>query len=325
MNYKIFNIIVICIIVFQSANGQRTEGKNDLCKKRNGKKFIGQSLKIWDNGGIYPTINTGDHLDWPSVELKQKAGENHWGNYSPEAGDTGKVIHIFERDKGRVASAELIYLLEVKGNFVPIGCGYLTTLDRMDSDQEDAYWSRKRFIKDSIYAEGCKFKTSYYNNSYFGAGRFPIDRMAESYACDLLNNGIDTIILIKYFMNNHGLGQSKFEGVIWQTNGEGFLKVFKPHNKKVLKQNEKEAIEQETKPFNFDNLFKFYLKNDIKNDKTNPNPSYWLSHDNTYYIQFQYGKQFYSESLTATEVKDDSTHNKSIMWNMIINEIEKSP
>ena len=74
---------------------------------------IGDTVKIWDAGGIYTKINESNNLQWPNKEVKKKAGLKGWKDYYPNQGDIGRIVHVFEYDNGRVNSAKYIYLLKI--------------------------------------------------------------------------------------------------------------------------------------------------------------------------------------------------------------------
>lgn len=310
-------LAILLLLLSQNLFSQRIWGKEDFCFKRNSENLIGQQVKIWSNGGIYTTINTSKSLKWPSEEIKEKSGENSWGDFYPQTGDTGTVVHVFEYDKGRVASAKIIYLIKIGINYVPIGCGYLTTIDKLDKHEEAEYWRIQDSVKNAEYAQGCKFKTSYVNGSYFNAGAHEIDKLAESFACELSQNGVDTILLIKSFYNNHGLGNSKFEGISWTEKGESYLKVFRNM--------ENEISENESIKIDLTEIQSYFEQNKIESDTTYPQPTMWISHDLTFYIQFKQGSKYYTESLTNSELTGDTKHIKSVWVSMILKEINKSP
>jgi hypothetical protein len=75
-----------------------------------GPALIPYEVKIRNTKFLYSTINQGTSLDWPSEEMKAKAGQNAWGDWKPKAGmkasvkhgwGTGKkwLLHFEEADK----------------------------------------------------------------------------------------------------------------------------------------------------------------------------------------------------------------------------------
>jgi len=316
MNIKSLILIILFLLIFLSSFSQRNLlGNEGICEKNNGQNFVGKTVKIWSNGGIYEKINTTNALIWPSDEIKIKSGINYWNEFYPQTGDTGTVIHAFKFNRKRVPSAKNIYLLNIRGYYVPIGCGYLTTVEGMDKNEEIENWRLQEFLKNQKYANGCSFKTSYYNNGYFKAGAFDIDSIAETYACELISKGTDTILVIKYFFDNHGITNSLFESILWIEDEKGYSKVFE--------NTENIIIEHEIDTINFKKIENYFFDNEIYSIDTKPQTKTLVIHDFTYFIQFKFDKIFYTEFITETELKEDPSHKKSIWWSMIIESIKK--
>ncbi|HWZ04444.1 MAG TPA: hypothetical protein VNX40_12595 [Mucilaginibacter sp.] len=215
-------IFLVFIISFSHGNGQGiTNSKFQLpeyCRADSAKSktLIGRRVKIWHDGGIYATLNTDSNFVWPSAEAKRRGGENGWGNFKPKTGDTGVVVHIFIYEGDR---QKYVYLLKIKENYVPIGCFYVTDLDKPDA----AHYSTWDSLKNIDYAKGCKFKRSNINNNWSGAGNTAIDSISETFACDLTSTGIDTVMLCKGYS---GVSSTSTAFVLWEGKGKGYVKAF---------------------------------------------------------------------------------------------------
>lgn len=295
--------------------GQRIWGKGDFCSKQNGRERVGQKVKIWNNGGIYTSINLSDNLEWPNTDIKNKSGQNYWGKYYPQSGDTGTIIHVFKYDDGRVASAKRIYLLDINGNYVPIGCGYITTVDRMDENEESEHWRINDSIRFLKYAAGCEFKTNGINDCWNRAGICAIDTMPEIFICNLKSSGIDTLILCKYIYDN-GSSPSEKAFVLWVDNGKGFIKAF--HNNKKHKPTESKIIPFEVQPL----VQKFY-EYKLDTVKTYPKAKYWLSHSMGYSIQLYTPTTFFCDRVVDYLLNTDKQHPKSLWWTLITDRLKE--
>jgi len=321
MKTKTLIILILFISIFQSTYGQRIwgdDGELNFCKKENAKSLIGQKIKIWHNGGIYTEINKSKYLNWPSKEIKKKSGEKAWGDFYPESGDTGTIVHIFDYDKKRVASAKLIYLIEIRGNYVPIGCGYLTAVDNMDENEESQHWRVRDSIYQIEYASGCEFKTRGINNCWNRAGITAIDTLPEIFSCNLKNKGVDTIILSKNIFDNGSLPSEK-AFVLWIENGKGYIKGF--YN------NEKHSpTESEIMDFDVQSIIDKFYELNIDQVKTLPKSDYQLSHSMGYCMQVMTPSLFYCERISNYLIDSDLTHPKSIWWKLVEEKTkEKSP
>lgn len=102
------------------------------CSCSNPKSTIGQVVKINTTGGVYKSINQSVALDWPSDTLRNKSGENSWGDFYPQSGDTGKIVYVFGPLQDFTPPSKYIYVLNIKQYFVPIRCADILKLDNME-------------------------------------------------------------------------------------------------------------------------------------------------------------------------------------------------
>jgi hypothetical protein len=309
---KIILLTVLSVFVLQNVYSQvlysylKSE-KPDYCLKDslNSKSIIGKQVKIWDAGGIYPTINQTNTLKFPTREMKQKSGKSGWGNYYPKEGDIGTVVHIF-RSKDKLRN---IYLIKVGDNYVPIACHYLTNIDLLDISEE---W-KQHTIQDSIgnvqYANGCKFKIKNANENWSRAGLMNIDKVSETFACNLISKGIDTVLLCKHIFDNGSLPIEK-AFILWTDKGKGYLKSFFNNPQHSPTENEIVLFESES-------LINYFFENRIDTVKTKPKSDIMISHSMGYSVQLYTPNYFYRERLTDFLIGQDKEHIKSVWWNLI--------
>jgi hypothetical protein len=309
MMTKTYVFLLFQIVLVQTIYGQRIWGKGDFCSKQNGQERIGQKVKIWSIGGIYTSINSSNNLKWPTYEMKNKSGENSWGHHYPKTGDTGTIIHVFEYDDGRVASAKLIYLLDIKGSYVPIGCGYITTVDHMDENEESEHWRIQDSIRSVKYAAGCEFKTKGLNDCWNRTGVFPIDTMPEIFICNLKSSGIDTLILCKYIYDNGSLPIEK-AFVLWIDNGKGYMKAY--YNNKNHQPTEKKVQKFEVGP-----LVQKFFEYKLDTVTTYPKAEYCIDHYMGYSIQLYTPTTFFCDRVVDYLINTDKKHPKSLWWTLV--------
>lgn len=309
-------LLISTIHLFVAMNllsGQRILEGQSPCTKGNPYFEIGDSVKIWDAGGVYPDINKSKSLIWPSKKVKRKSGENSWKDYTPKSGEVGQIIHVFDYDESRTNSSKYIYLLQIGKQHVPIGCGYITDIDKMTSDEEWEYHFIQDSIRNSIYANGCLFKLSYGLGNRYQGGSFKIDSLAESYACDLLEQGIDTILMMKSFNNNHGLGKSNMQMIAWRDNASDYIKFFSCLTNGEINNHPYKEIATEK--------INYFFNTKIATNNSSPESIIRVSHPNVYNVYFVYGDKIYTEYLTYREIKNDTEHVKTRWWTKLLNEI----
>lgn len=292
----------------QVLNNYKRIIKPDYCFKNteSAKGLTGKQVKIWHEGGIYPTLNEVKNTKWPSEDMKKRGGENGWGSFKPKPGDTGTIVHIFP-NKG--SANNNIYLLKIKDYYVPMGCYYLTDIDKPDSHKE----SEQEWINDSIlnvaYAAGCKFKIRNLNNKWSRAGSMKIDKLSEEFACGLTAKGIDTVMLCKYIFDNGSLPIEK-AFVLWLDNGQGFVKSF-------FNNSRHQPTENNVISFNSGELINHFFKDRLDTVTTEPQAEISISHSLGYSIQLYTPGYFYRERLTDFLIRQNNTHPKAIWWHLL--------
>lgn len=270
------------------------------------KSLIGRRAKIWHEGGIYSTMNIGKRFKGLPSEWKLKGGENGWGNYEPKAGDTGTIVHIFNNEGN---NNRYIYLLRIRDNYVPLGCYYLTDIDKPDDYEQTTLYYLKDSIENIKYASGCKFKLRNINDCWSRAGLTEIDKISEIFACDLTSKGVDTVMLCKYISDNSLLPIEK-AFVLWLKNGQGFVKAF--FNNPKHQPTENNIIAFDSRP-----LIDYFFLNRLDTVTTEPNTEVWISHSIGYNIQLQVPSLFFRQRLADFIIRQDERHPKAIWWNII--------
>lgn len=261
----------------------------DLCKMN--KNLIGQKLKIYHNGGVYTTANGIDSkfIEWKNEEIKTKAGKSHWKNFEPETGDIGEVIQI-----GKTKYDELIYILKIDSFYVPIKCNYLTQKNNLSSEE----LIEQRWKDIEKYGEGnCNFKKNGFNEVFNRAGIVEIDKLAENYACNLRETGIDTVMLIKLISDN-GSSPNEIEYIFWYENGQGFKTAFK-NNK------EHQPTQTEIEKYDWEDILIYYNHN-VKGTEL-IFPQYFISHWTNLIVQLYQGEEFYSYGMQLAIKKEDES------------------
>jgi hypothetical protein len=291
--------------------------KTNFCDSIKSKKLIGTYAKIWDNGGIYLDANRSNYLHFPTNEMKDKGGKNGWGEFYPQTGEVGEIVYVSNWDNQMSASGKIIYILKINDFYVPIGCGYLTDTNKIDNKQEWEKYYREEVIREKEYAAGCEFKTNGINNCWNRAGICKIDIISETFACNLKDKGIDTIMLCKYIYDD-GSSPSEKAFVLWQKDGKGHLKTF-------FNNSQHTPTENKEKEFDWGNIYKNYYANKIDTITSDPQPSHRITHSMGYSVQF-YSPQtkYFCERLQDNYWKTDKTHHpKAKFWKLIYNKFDR--
>jgi hypothetical protein len=283
----------------------KTERPN-YCAKDMAKNLIGRQAKIWHGGGVYSTLNLGSFFKGLPAEWKAKGGKNGWGAFKPKAGDTGTIVHVFTENR---SGSKSIYLLKTNNYYVPVGCYYLTDIEKSDSQKE----ANQHYLRDSIenvkYASGCKFKLRNVNGSWSRAGLMNIDKVSETFVCDLASKGIDTVMFCKYIFDNGSLPKER-AFALWLDKGQGFVKAFFNNSKH-------QPTENGIVSFDVKSLVDYFFLNRLDTVTTEPKSEVSISHSLGYSIELKVPSLFFRERLTDFIIRQDKGHPKAIWWNMI--------
>jgi hypothetical protein len=293
MNKQI--IYIILLFTFQTLVGQnkvsyleKSEEPIDFCGKLKKVKHLeGTLVKIWHNGGIYKTLNETNNIKWPNEEIKTKSGKKYWKEFEPEIGDIGEIVFI-TKSKYK----EIIYILKIKDYYVPIDCSYIVSTESLDVNEAH----QKRW--DEIYAYGdgdCNFKKFGINKTWNRAGIAKIDKISESFACELKTKGIDTLMLVKRISDN-GSSPYEKEYILWKENGQGYLKFFENNEKH-------KPTQTEPKKFEWDDLINFYEENNVSSETKKPESI--ISHFTNLIVQFYNGSDFYAFGMQLACKEED--------------------
>jgi hypothetical protein len=290
--------------------------RGDFCKMKyydSAKFYIGTKVKVWDDGGVYEEINETRELKWPNKKLKRLSSIKAWkkNSFEPKTGDTGIIVHLFHPDSTVNNDIRIIYLIDIKGNYVPIDCAYLIGVDRPNIDEGWAIWRHQDSIRKIEYAAGCNFKTSGLNNCWNRAGIFEIDKVSESFACELKTKGIDTILLCKDIFDN-GSTPSEKAFVLWVDKGEGYCKPFFNNTKH-------QPTSGSERPFQVESLLKSFNEFRLDTVTTEPKADFYVSHSMGYIIELYTPTTFYCGRLVRYLV--DENHPKSKWWKLVTDKL----
>jgi hypothetical protein len=284
-------LLILCLSQFFRLNAQTLvnaleSNKPNYCDSIVKEDLIGQKVKIWHKGGC---IGCTD--------------------FKPTSGMIGEIVDIYSP-----YSDQTIYVINFNDTLVEFDCKYLTDPSLPDIDMA---WA----IADSIenkrmeeYANGCPFKTRDINGNWNRAGLFNIDTISESFACGLLNSGIDTIMLVKYIYDN---GSSPFESayVLWQENGEMYLKTYY-NNSDHLPEG------QEVEEFDWSKISNFYFANRLDTVVSYPETKYYQSHDMGFVVMFYSpGYDFFCDRLPNYIFIKSKRHIKSKFWKLVFEDL----
>ncbi|MCW3808067.1 hypothetical protein [Plebeiibacterium marinum] len=297
MKFLMLILSVLCVNTMYSQDTSSGLSTNDepidFCGDMdNLKTFIGTSVKIRHNGGIYSKLNKGDYISFPNDSIKHLAGKDMWGDFYPQSGDTGVVISV-----SKSKYDEIIYVIKIDKYYVPIKCSYLVNISELSDDErwklEYSKWEKER----ETYGKGeCNFKKHNINNIYNRPGITEIDSISEDFACNLKNKGIDTIMLVKSIFHHHGPGCSVLDMVcvLWYDNDEGFLRYYSfNEEKKLIIQNQK---------LDWYDVIKYYRKKELNQNSEMPKGG---SHLHNTVIQFYLGKEFFNCEYSWSYNKND--------------------
>jgi hypothetical protein len=268
----------------------------------NSKSLIGRLVMIKNWGGIFEDLNTDKSFKWPSEEVRLKAGKSGWGNYKPKTGDTGTVVSVFYK-KDENERTKFVYLLKIRENYVPISCFDVTDIDKADDD----HYIESELIKNADYAkDGCKFKMFSVNSNYSNAGNSKIDSLCEDYACKLLSNGHDTVILCK------GYPEIKYAFVLWNHDGNGRVVVF-------AQQKQNEVIQSDPKPFQLDSILAYFHENKLDTITLafKPKLQALMPDVGGLSIQLAYNKTFFRGDMPILLFRAYKNEPEAIWWKMI--------
>lgn len=273
---------------------------------------IGDSIKIYHTGGVYSTLNETDIYDWPSEKIRMKSGESGWGEYRPKNGEVGELIHVFETVK---TNDPYILLLKIGDLFVPISCRYVVKKNELDIKEESGENWKLDSLKNLKYADGCIFKADGRNGGCWARQDYAeIDIAAEDFSCNLIHEGVDTVLLAKYLSGN-GVSQLEHACVFWMNDGQA-------HFKRIDVDKHLNAIPSEEITVESTKVFDFFFENKIDTVTTDPIRKLYISHEHGYLVQLYTPENFFCQKLTGTHLSGDPTHIKAEWWSLMMSEID---
>ena len=252
-------------------------------------------------------------FDWASDSLKAKSD----CSYNPKEGEIGVIKYASPNLNDRIGINNILYLVDFNGHMVAIGCGYIVDVDSLSLGEFNQLRAQNESLANEDYANGCGFKTSFFKGGLYEAGVFSIDKMAETFACQLLEDQVDTILLFKVFYEeNHKLGFSEYEAVIWRENDVSTIKLFQ--------QIEEDLGLPEAAIIDLSAFFTYFEENNLGLKESRPIALGGMSSQLIYSIQYMRGDKFYTDSFSEFEVQNDPSNRTSIWVAMLLSVIEEN-
>lgn len=113
-------ITILDIIDYEAVMSHIIHNEPFLPKVDQTDKLKNESVKkamIVDSRKVFSSINRTKCLDWTDPKIKQNAGENGWGKFTPQNGMIGEVVNVLKHCRTK----EKVYILKIRTCFVPIG------------------------------------------------------------------------------------------------------------------------------------------------------------------------------------------------------------
>ena len=315
-------LIVFAALVTDSVSSEHCLGqtvhtyakldRDNMCGDEEPVLAKGQAVKVWHEGGAYPTINRTELLNWPSDSLRRVAGRDAWGEFEVQPGDTGSVISELPPRKGRHDPLERIYLVLIRGRCVPIKCSYLTGVPNLDSRAAMRLHAEQVQARMEAYAAGCPFKANTDEDCWTRAGIFPLDIASESFACDLRSQGVDTVMLCKHILDNGG-NTHETAYVFWYSDGKGYARSY------TLGREMTDTGSTQV-PTDWIALLTQFTGDSIAHLLTEPSPQWRVSHCIGYAVRLSIPGSFYCKRYQDAEVLwdgGDLDHPVSKWWQAI--------
>ncbi len=174
-------------------------------------------------------------------------------------------------------------------------------------DAEDSQAS----IELPLSVQNCEFKIHHNNGMYNREGAFPIDVLAETFACDLQSSGIDTLMLIKHFS-----GQDDEEFVLWIDSGAMYMKSFGI--------NGNGACENDVVLYDWSSILTYYFEEEVYLEHELPHTGCRCSMSEAISVQFRCGDDHFYNQFLKGQYYDlnfvDDNNKMVIFFDMIYRE-----
>lgn len=286
--------------------------KDDFCGIGDTSMIIGMKMKIWHEGGVYTSIGDSRIDYFGNIELQRKARKSQWEDgFLAKAGMVGVVLAVSKFNPGNARSGYRILLLDIDGNIVAIGCGYIVEGNEMDHLEESIYYERQEEIKKIEYSNGCVFRFRNFNDCFNGAGLTKLDSISENFACQLAEIGIDTVLLVKNIFDN-GRRNNETAFVAW------------PLNDQVIQINRYKYDSDGSMVEIRDTIEYCNIFNSLAINQEKPPSSISVSHSIGYVVTLKVGKDYFCDRFRMFDIQyaDNQNHPKITYWKLI-NEIGK--
>ena len=176
----------------------------------------------------------------------------------------------------------------------------------MDHEAQLIYYARQEEINKIKYSNGCVFRFSDFNRCFNGAGLTELDSMSENFACQLVEIGVDTILLAKNIYDNGRLA-NEFAFVAWPLNERAIqLSRFSYDSDTNITQT-RDTIE----------YFDMFNSQAIQQEK--PPMTIFASHSMGYIVTLKLNQDYVCDRFRSFDIQysDNQNHPKILYWKLI--------
>jgi hypothetical protein len=154
----------------------------------------------------------------------------------------------------------------------------------------------------------CLFKSKANKQCWTRVGLYPIDSIAEKFACNLYNEDYNHILLAKYIGDN-GAFPNEVAFVLWSDSGKDYVKEF-------YISDSLEVLESSKKEMNWESLRSLASSTRIDTVQSKPELEIAISHGIGFSVQYLSPNIYFCDRLQDNEWKSalDKTHSKVLFW-----------
>lgn len=154
----------------------------------------------------------------------------------------------------------------------------------------------------------CEFKTNQNKKCWTRVGVYPIDSIAEEFACHLMEKEFTNILVAKYIGDN-GAFENESAFVLWIESNKEYVKEF-------YTTNSLDVLEKPKSELNWKSLRMIFDSKRLDTIISKPESEIMISHDIGFAVQYFSPKNFFCERLQDTQWQSaiDETHPKVIFW-----------
>ncbi len=235
--------------------------------------LIGKAVKVFTEQVWLEKIEQKRFTHYPD-SLIDLVNNTDWGDSYLQTGDIGHIVHVEKGHSKYEVNYSIEYIVNFDGKYAKLRCTSLIDTSEYDAIELNA-----------LYAQGCEFKTRSGIGMYHREGAFPIDVLAETFACDLQSSGIDTLMLIKHFLN-----EDDEQFVLWIDSGAMYMKSFGI--------DENGACENDVVLYDWSKILTYYFEDEVYLEHELPRSAVRGGMIGGLSVQFRCGKDhFYNQTL----------------------------